>query len=133
MGNPPPPLPPSKSDKTLYTGIYLPTFWEGTHFIIKLFYIWGPLRAQGSCQILRGKGGGAYNRTDPAFLIIITMLHSRVYRSTRCTGIHLQSCMTSLVKIVSAHYPTTPLMKPHTSYITHNHSLTVSSSSFIIC
>ena len=29
-------LPPSKSDKTLYTGIYLPTFREGTHFIIKL-------------------------------------------------------------------------------------------------
>ena len=28
--------PPSKSDKTLYTGIYLPTFREGTNFIIKL-------------------------------------------------------------------------------------------------
>ena len=28
--------PPSKSDKTLYTGIYLPTLREGTHFIIKL-------------------------------------------------------------------------------------------------
>ena len=27
---------PSKSDKTLYTGIYLQTFREGTHFIIKL-------------------------------------------------------------------------------------------------
>ena len=33
LGTPPP---PSKSDKTLYTGIYLPTFREGTHFIIKL-------------------------------------------------------------------------------------------------
>ena len=32
----PPPLPPLKSDKTLYTGIYLPTFREGTNFIIKL-------------------------------------------------------------------------------------------------
>ena len=32
----PPPSPPSKSDKTLYTGIYLPTFREGTHFIIKV-------------------------------------------------------------------------------------------------
>ena len=32
----PSPLPPSKSDKTLYTGIYLPTFREGTNFIIKL-------------------------------------------------------------------------------------------------
>ena len=30
------PLPHSKSDKTLYTGIYLPTFREGTNFIIKL-------------------------------------------------------------------------------------------------
>ena len=39
--------PPSKSDKTLYTGIYLPTFREGTNFIIKLFRVWGPLRAQG--------------------------------------------------------------------------------------
>ena len=28
--------PPPKSDKTLYTGIYLPTFREGTNFIIKL-------------------------------------------------------------------------------------------------
>ena len=28
--------PPQKSDKTLYTGIYLPTFREGTNFIIKL-------------------------------------------------------------------------------------------------
>ena len=28
--------PPSKSEKTLYTGIYLPTFREGTHFTIKL-------------------------------------------------------------------------------------------------
>ena len=28
--------PPSKSDKTLYIGIYLPTFREGTNFIIKL-------------------------------------------------------------------------------------------------
>ena len=32
LGDPP----PSKSDKTLYTGIYLPTFREGTNFIIKL-------------------------------------------------------------------------------------------------
>ena len=30
------PYPPSKSDKTLYTGIYLSTFREGTNFIIKL-------------------------------------------------------------------------------------------------
>ena len=28
--------PPSKSNKTLYTDIYLPTFQEGTNFIIKL-------------------------------------------------------------------------------------------------
>ena len=33
---PPPSPPPPKSDKTLYTGIYLPTFREGTNFIIKL-------------------------------------------------------------------------------------------------
>ena len=33
LGTPPP---PSKSDKTLYTDIYLPTFREDTHFIIKL-------------------------------------------------------------------------------------------------
>ena len=32
LGTPPP---PSKSDKTLYTDIYLSTFREGTHFIIK--------------------------------------------------------------------------------------------------
>ena len=28
--------PPQNLDKTLYTGIYLPTFREGAHFIIKL-------------------------------------------------------------------------------------------------
>ena len=42
--------PPSKSDKTLYTGIYLPTFREGTNFIIKLLV---------SCLgALTGPGGG---------------------------------------------------------------------------
>ena len=30
---------PSKSDKTLYTGIYLPTFREDTNFIIKLLVL----------------------------------------------------------------------------------------------
>ena len=33
------PSPPSKSDKTLYTGIYLPTFREDTNFIIKLLVL----------------------------------------------------------------------------------------------
>ncbi len=32
--------PPSKSDKTLYTDIYLSTFREGTHFIIKVVVLW---------------------------------------------------------------------------------------------
>ena len=42
--------PPPKSDKTLYTGIYLPTFREGTNFIIKLLV---------SCLgALTGPGGG---------------------------------------------------------------------------
>ena len=46
----PPPSPPPKSDKTLYTGIYLPTFREGTNFIIKLLV---------SCLgALTGPGGG---------------------------------------------------------------------------
>ena len=45
-----PPSPPPKSDKTLYTGIYLPTFREGTNFIIKLLV---------SCLgALTGPGGG---------------------------------------------------------------------------
>ena len=47
LGDPPP---PKKSDKTLYTGIYLPTFREGTNFIIKLLV---------SCLgALTGPGGG---------------------------------------------------------------------------
>ena len=47
---PPPSPPPPKSDKTLYTGIYLPTFREGTNFIIKLLV---------SCLgALTGPGGG---------------------------------------------------------------------------
>ena len=51
--------PPSKSDKTLYTGIYLPTFREGTNFIIKLLVsCLGTLTGPGEfCQILRrGRG-----------------------------------------------------------------------------
>ena len=42
--------PPPKSEKTLYNGIYLPTFRVGTNFIIKLLV---------SCLgALTGPGGG---------------------------------------------------------------------------
>ena len=53
LGTPPPP--PSKSDKTLYTDIYLPTIREGTHFIIKVVVLClGALTGPREfCQILR--------------------------------------------------------------------------------
>ena len=38
-----PNLAPSKSEKSLYTGIYLPTFREGTHSIIKPVVVSGAL------------------------------------------------------------------------------------------
>ena len=58
--------------------------------------------------------------------------YQRIYKYEMC-DIRLYTWMTSLVKIVSAHYLATPPHEAHTSYITHNHSLTLRSSSFIIC
>ena len=57
LGTPPP---PSKSDKTLYTGIYLPTFREGTHFIIKTvsFVSGGPYGPRGVLSDFEGGGEG---------------------------------------------------------------------------
>ena len=46
--------PPSTCDKTLYTGLLLPTFGEGTD----LFYVCGPLRARGSFVTFWGGGRG---------------------------------------------------------------------------
>ena len=65
--------PPQKSDKTLYTGIYLPTFREGTNFIIKTvsFVSGGPYGPGGVLSDFEGGRGGVpkvYNRRDPEIL-----------------------------------------------------------------
>ena len=53
----------------IYTGIYLPTFREGTHFIIKTvsFVSGGPYGPRGVLSDFEGGVPKVYNRTDPKF------------------------------------------------------------------
>ena len=71
-------LPPPGIYNGIYTGIYLPTFREGTHFIIKTvsFVSGGPYGPRGVLSDFEGGGGvpKVYNRTDPIVFLLLTFI-----------------------------------------------------------